>query len=95
MSILVGALFFTLLVLWLKVWKMDHELSAIKSLLARKSESQQPVACSFCGKDKSAVTMLVSSEKALICNECVASCNEIIKAQHEAGLQNTQSTQAP
>src|SRR5580704_14340008 len=36
------------------------------------------LACSFCGKSRSAVTTLIQGPGVLICNECVDLCTEII-----------------
>jgi ATP-dependent Clp protease ATP-binding subunit ClpX len=38
--------------------------------------------CSFCGKNKNTVKLLVTSSDVAICNECVVFCNETIK-EHE------------
>ncbi len=35
--------------------------------------------CSFCGKDEDQVKKLVAGAKALICNECVATAQRIMK----------------
>ena len=35
--------------------------------------------CSFCGKDQDDVKKLVAGAKALICNECVAIADRIMK----------------
>ncbi len=37
-----------------------------------------PQKCSFCGKDKSEVLQLITHDNACICDECVATCNDII-----------------
>jgi ATP-dependent protease Clp ATPase subunit len=36
------------------------------------------LACSFCGKDADAVERLVAGPRVLICDGCVARCNEIL-----------------
>ena len=37
------------------------------------------LACSFCGKDKSAVQRMIAGPNGVfICNECIALCNEIL-----------------
>jgi|SRR5580693_1406894 hypothetical protein len=36
------------------------------------------LACSFCGKSRSAVTTLIQGPGVLICNECVDLCTQII-----------------
>jgi hypothetical protein len=35
--------------------------------------------CSFCGKEKSEVERLIAGPSVLICNECIAECNQILK----------------
>ena len=44
--------------------------------------------CSFCGKHKDKVTLLIRATKATICDECVLTCNELLfdrlKKQDEA-----------
>jgi hypothetical protein len=37
-----------------------------------------PLACSFCGKDKSRVERLIAGPNVFICNQCVVLCNEIL-----------------
>jgi ATP-dependent Clp protease ATP-binding subunit ClpX len=39
--------------------------------------------CSFCGKSEDQVKKLVAGAKALICNECVALANKIMKEPPE------------
>ena len=38
--------------------------------------SQQPLYCSFCGKDSASVKALIAGPTVFICNECVAVCNQ-------------------
>lgn len=91
MNILVGALFFMMLVLWMKVWHLQRDMSDLKF----QQQKKKSVSCSFCGKEKSQVRMLVSSDNALICNECVGSCSEIIKAEEVKREEQALSTQTP
>ena len=35
--------------------------------------------CSFCGKEKSEVERLIAGPSVLICDECIAECNLILK----------------
>ncbi|WP_432760139.1 ClpX C4-type zinc finger protein [Lysinibacillus zambalensis] len=37
--------------------------------------------CSFCGKRQEDVMKLIASPKALICDECVGLCNEILEEE--------------
>ncbi len=41
----------------------------------------QPIRCSFCGKPRSAVAQLIAGPGVYICNECVATCNQIIQKE--------------
>lgn len=34
--------------------------------------------CSFCGKSKDEVTKIIAGPSACICEECVATCNDIL-----------------
>ncbi len=42
------------------------------------TESAEPPLCSFCGKGKNQVELMIEGPKAHICNECVTLCKEII-----------------
>ncbi|MEA4888792.1 MAG: ATP-dependent Clp protease ATP-binding subunit ClpX [Clostridiaceae bacterium] len=46
-------------------------------------DNYTPVCCSFCGKSDSQVTRLIAGPGVLICNECVALCNEILQEGQE------------
>jgi len=37
-----------------------------------------PDDCSFCGKERRQVRVLIGSEKAAICNECLGLCRDIL-----------------
>lgn len=39
--------------------------------------------CSFCGKDNYEINHLIVGPEISICNECVETCNEIIKEEQE------------
>jgi ATP-dependent Clp protease ATP-binding subunit ClpX len=41
-------------------------------------KKRRPVYCSFCGKAEHEVFKLVSGPVVMICDECVAACQEII-----------------
>ena len=47
-------------------------------VFAKKNASQQPLFCSFCGKDSASVKTLIAAPAASICNECVAVCNQCL-----------------
>lgn len=42
--------------------------------------------CSFCGKTEDVVQRLIAGPSALICNECVGLCNEILSNESTAGF---------
>ena len=44
-----------------------------------KESLKQKHICSFCGKNKDEVEVLIASSEANICNECVGTCNEVIE----------------
>jgi hypothetical protein len=39
--------------------------------------------CSFCGKSKDEVTKIIAGPSAYICDECVATCNDILSDMHD------------
>ena len=41
--------------------------------------------CSFCGKDRSQVEVLIAGPGVAICNECVDLCDEIIADARSSG----------
>lgn len=45
------------------------------------SFARNKLACSFCGKDASAIDALLAGPNVFICNECVAACNRILAAE--------------
>jgi ATP-dependent Clp protease ATP-binding subunit ClpX len=45
--------------------------------------SDRDLRCSFCGKAKADVGHLIAGPSALICDECVALCSEIIAEGRE------------
>ena len=53
--------------------------------LERPNESGVDRVCSFCGKRHDEVVKLFEGPKAVICNECVALCNEILKSEEKKG----------
>ncbi len=44
-------------------------------------EDNQELSCSFCGKAKSEVDRLIAGPGVYICNECIASCHDLIEEQ--------------
>ena len=49
--------------------------------MARASEGNEQLLCSFCGKSQRQVKKLIAGPGVYICDECIDLCNEII-AQH-------------
>ena len=45
--------------------------------------SERDLRCSFCGKAKADVGHLIAGPSALICDECVVLCSEIIAEERE------------
>lgn len=45
--------------------------------------SKKDMCCSFCGKNKTEIAKLIAGETALICNECVELCHNIVKEINE------------
>ena len=43
--------------------------------MARRSEDR----CSFCGRSRNEVNLLISGENAFICDECAAQANKIVE----------------
>jgi len=46
--------------------------------LARPTESNEQLLCSFCGKSQRQVKKLIAGPGVYICDECIDLCNEII-----------------
>jgi len=49
--------------------------------MARASEGNEQLLCSFCGKSQRQVKKLIAGPGVYICDECIDLCNEII-AEH-------------
>lgn len=50
----------------------------------KKSPNAQAAVCSFCGRSDEAVEKLIAGPEALICDKCVALCNNIIQQKSKA-----------
>src|ERR1044072_3416246 len=48
------------------------------SVMARPTDSNEQLLCSFCGKSQRQVKKLIAGPGVYICDECIALCNEII-----------------
>lgn len=51
--------------------------------MTRKSTKRENISCSFCGRDASEVTKMVSGPSVQICSDCVKTCYYIIKDSGE------------
>ena len=49
--------------------------------MARPTDSNEQLLCSFCGKSQRQVKKLIAGPGVYICNECVGLCNDILGAQ--------------
>src|ERR1700755_1501782 len=49
-----------------------------RTLLARPTDSNEQLLCSFCGKSQRQVKKLIAGPGVYICDECIDLCNEII-----------------
>ena len=58
--------------------------------MARESDGNEELLCSFCGKSQRQVKKLIAGPGVYICDECIDLCNEIIDeeltAPHPAQL---------
>ncbi len=48
------------------------------SYARRMLENDEAALCSFCGKHRDVVRWLVAGERATLCDECIAACNEML-----------------
>ncbi len=51
--------------------------------LPKYEDGEVKLFCSFCGKDKRSVELLIAGPSAMICSECVGVCQEVID-EHRA-----------
>src|SRR5450432_2580413 len=49
--------------------------------MARASEGNEQLLCSFCGKSQRQVKKLIAGPGVYICDECIDLCNEIIEEE--------------
>ena len=47
--------------------------------MARPTDSNEQLLCSFCGKSQKQVKKLIAGPGVYICDECIDLCNEIIR----------------
>ena len=50
--------------------------------MARPTDSNEQLLCSFCGKSQRQVKKLIAGPGVYICDECIDLCNEIIDVRH-------------
>ncbi len=55
-----------------------------------KEDKSQTLYCSFCGKSQHEVRKLIAGPSVYVCNECIDLCNDIIREEDQAGV-NEQS----
>ena len=59
-----------------RVW--DHRPGDRQALMARPTDTNEQLLCSFCGKSQRQVKKLIAGPGVYICDECIDLCNEII-----------------
>ncbi|CUT17636.1 MULTISPECIES: ATP-dependent Clp protease ATP-binding subunit ClpX [Candidatus Ichthyocystis] len=47
--------------------------------MSKETSDQQPMCCSFCGKDQDVVRRLIAGPSVFICDECIALCSGIVR----------------
>jgi hypothetical protein len=57
----------------------------IADALAGASEAELAAGCSFCGKSRQKVKVLIAAPGAYMCDQCTALCVEILQEQHGEG----------
>ena len=60
--------------------------------MARASEGNEQLLCSFCGKSQRQVKKLIAGPGVYICDECIDLCNEIIDEELTAPRARSTST---
>ena len=60
--------------------------------MARASEGNEQLLCSFCGKSQRQVKKLIAGPGVYICDECIDLCNEIIDEELAAPPSSTSTT---
>ena len=60
--------------------------------MARASEGNEQLLCSFCGKSQRQVKKLIAGPGVYICDECIDLCNEIIDEELTAPRRSTSTT---
>ena len=60
--------------------------------MARPTDSNEQLLCSFCGKSQRQVKKLIAGPGVYICDECIDLCNEIIDEELSAPPASTSRT---
>ena len=60
--------------------------------MARASEGNEQLLCSFCGKSQRQVKKLIAGPGVYICDECIDLCNEIIDEELDGARRSSTST---
>ena len=60
-----------------------------------KSEKEQVLYCSFCGKTQREVRKLIAGPSVFICNECIGLCNEIIREEANEDIKQNGCSELP
>jgi len=63
--------------------------------VAKKSDKNDDLFCSFCGKSQKEVTKLIAGPAVYICDECIQLCSEIIEEESEQGSAQPEHHLAP
>ena len=63
--------------------------------MARASEGNEQLLCSFCGKSQRQVKKLIAGPGVYICDECIDLCNEIIDEELDRSRRRSTSTTFP
>lgn len=63
--------------------------------MTKKSDSEQELSCSFCGKDHDKVKKLVAGPLALICNECIGVALDILREEQKKSPLHKASGEKP
>ena len=60
-----------------------------------KNGKDDPIHCSFCGKEKEEVIKMISGPSVFICDECVDLCNDIVAGREPIETKSTNQILAP
>ncbi|WP_373500413.1 ATP-dependent Clp protease ATP-binding subunit ClpX [Desulfococcus sp.] len=63
--------------------------------MSRKSDENDNLFCSFCGKSQNEVKKLIAGPAVYICDECIQLCSEIIEEESEKDARETEVAMIP